>query len=381
MMRRKGAGPRPTLQRFHSKQLFAYAFALSICALTANAAVDGIVTNATSGKPQAGATVTLFQPTQQGPQFIDSVKSDAQGKFIITKEVPAGGAGPLLLQAVYAGVQYNKTLPPGSPTTGVEIPVYESSKLPGSTKIALHAMLIEPNGGTMVVAESYQFQNDGKTTWNNPDSGTLQFSLPAAAQGKVEVNVLAPGGLPIRRAADPAGKPNTFKVDFPIKPGVSEVRLEWTMPFASPGMFEGAVLAKDAPQMKVVAPAGVTLKGVGVTALGQEPDLPGATIYGVDGAKYSIAIDGTGTLRADSGGSGGEDNGSPKVSENMPKLYGLSVATGDLLGPVFAVKWILISVLGMLAIGFAMLYRKGNPTQSSTTQVTSAKADNERDRG
>jgi hypothetical protein len=60
----------------------------------------------------------------------------------------------------------------------------------------------------------------------------------------------------------------------------------------------------------------------------------------------------------------------------MPKLYGLSVATGDLLGPVFAVKWILISVLGMLGIGFALLYRKGNPTQSVST-----KADNERDRG
>jgi len=358
MMRRKVAGQRPALPRL--------CFALFLFALTANAAVDGIVTNGTSGKPQPGATVTLFQPTQQGPQFIDSVKTDADGKFVITKDIPAGGAGPLLLQAVYAGVQYNKTLPPGAPTTGVEIPVFESSKLPGATKIALHAMLIEPNGGSMVVAESYQFQNDGKTTWNNPDTGTLQFSLPPTAQGKVDVNVLAPGGLPIRRAADPAGKPNTFKVDFPIKPGMSEIRLEWTMPFASPGMFDGAVLAKDPPQMKIVAPAGVTLKGVGVTALGQEPDLPGATIYGVDGVKYSIAVEGTGTLRADSAG-GNEDNGSPKVSENMPKLFGLSVATGDLLGPVYAVKWILISVLGMLAIGFALLYRKGNP--------------NERDRG
>jgi len=367
MMRRNGAGQRPTPHRLHSFVLAFIAFTL-----TANAAVDGVVTNGTSGKPQPGATVTLFQPTQQGPQFIDSVKSDTEGKFVITKEIPAGGAGPLLLQAVYDGVQYNKTLPPGSPTTGVDIPVYESSKLPGGAKIALHAMLIEPNGGSMVVAESYEFENDGKTTWNNPDTGTLQFSLPAAAQGKVEVNVIAPGGLAIRRAADPAGKPNTFKVDFPIKPGRSEIRLEWTMPFASPGMFDGAVLAKGAPQMKVVAPAGVTLKGVGVTALGQEPDLPGATIYGVDGAKYSIDVEGTGTLGTDSGGNG-EDNGSPKVSENMPKLYGLSVATGDLLGPVLAVKWILISVIGMLAIGFAMLYRKGNPTQS--------KAANERDRG
>jgi hypothetical protein len=342
--------------------------------VAANAAVDGTVTNGTSGKPQAGATVTLFQPTQQGPQFIDSVKTDAQGKFSITKEIPAGGAGPLLLQAVYNGVQYNKTLPPGTPTTGVEIPVFESSKSQGpDTKISLHAMLIEPSNGTMVVAESYQFQNDGKTTWNNPDTGTLQFTLPAAAGGKVQVDVLAPGGLPIRRAADPAGKPNTFKVDFPIKPGQSEVRLEWSMPFTSPGVFEGTVPAKGAPQMKVVAPAGVTLKGDGVSALGQEPDLPGTTIYGVDGAKYSINVEGSGTLKA--GGDSAEESGSPKVSENLPKLFGLTVATGDLLESVLAVKWVLGSVLGMLAIGFALLYRKGNPAALQT------KADNERDRG
>jgi len=380
-MIRRGAGGSACQSRFAAVWTKAQAFSIALfaLALTANAAVDGTVTNGTSGKPQPGATVTLFQPTQQGPQFIDSVKTDAAGKFAITKEIPAGGAGPLLLQAVYAGVQYNKTLPPGTPTTGVEIPVYESSKQPGGAKIAQHIMLIEPTGGTIGVAESYMFQNDGKTTWNNPDAGTLQFTLPAAAGGKVEVNVLAPGGLPIRRAADPAGKPNTFKVDFPIKPGESEIRMEWSMPFTSPGVFEGTVLAKGAPDLKLLVPVGVTLKGDDVTSLGQEPST-GATIYGVAGAKYSINVKGSGTLRTSSGGESSEDNGSPRVSENMPKLYGLALATGDPVEPVLAVKWILASVLGMLAVGFALLYRKGNPAHRQPTLPTKAPA-NERDRG
>ena len=47
--------------------------------------------------------------------------------------------------------------------------------------------------------------------------------------------------------------------------------------------------------------------------------------------------------------------------------YGLTLATGNPIAPFLAVKWIVISILGMLAIGFALLYRKGNP--------------NERDRG
>lgn len=336
--------------------------AFLMLSVAANAAVDGVVINGTSGKPQAGATVTLFQPTNQGPQFIESVKTDAAGKFTITKAVPAG-PGPLLLQAVYAGVQYNKMLPPGSPTTGVEVPVYESSRQPGGTKITLHAMLLEVNSGRMVVAESYQFQNEGKTAWDNPDTGTLQFALPAAAEGKVEVSVLAPGGLPIRRAADPAGKPNTFKVNFPIKPGTSEIRLEWMMPFTSPGVFENASIAKGAPPMKVVAPAGVTLKGDGVTALGQEPDLPGAVIYGIANAAYRIDVEGTGSLNASPASGGGEDSGVPQVTQNMPKLFGLTVAKGDAMVTLLSVKWVLLAVIGMLAVGFAMLYRKGNPGQ------------------
>ncbi len=339
-------------------------FTLTLAVNLASAAVDGIVTNGTSGKPQPGATVTLFQPTSQGPQFIDSVKTDASGKFAITKEVPNAGGGPLLLQAVYAGVQYNKTLTPGMQTTGVEIPVFESSKLPGEAKISQHVMLIEPTGGTMNVAESYIFLNTGKTTFNNPESGTLQFTLPAAAAGKVEINVLAPGGMPIRRAADAAGKPNTFKVDFPIKPGQSEIRMEWSMPFTSPGVLEGTVLAKGAPDLKVLAPGGVTLKGDGVTSLGNEPDLPGSTIYGITGPKYKIDVEGQGTLKSAApaaGGADGADDGSPKVSMNMPKLFGLPVVTGEFMGTFLAVKWILASVIGMLAIGFALLYRKGNP--------------------
>ena len=56
-------------------------------------------TNSSTGKPASGATVSLFQTSQQGPQFINSVKADAQGKFVFTEDVaPGKGGGPLLQQ-------------------------------------------------------------------------------------------------------------------------------------------------------------------------------------------------------------------------------------------------------------------------------------------
>src|ERR1700728_555295 len=240
--------------------------AILFVAAHALAGVDGVVTNGTTGKPQQGSTVTLFQTTNQGPQNLGSVKTDAAGKFAFTQDVQPGvGGGPLLLQAVYDGVQYNKTITPGQPTSGVAIPVFQSTKSPGEAKIEQHFLVLEPSpSGVMQVTEGVIYKNEGKTTWNDPDRGTLQFELPAEAQGKVEVNVTAPGGLPIRRAPDPLGKPNEFKLDFPIKPGETRVDLSWGIPFRSPGVFADHILSK-AGLIQIVAPPGVEIKGSDVT--------------------------------------------------------------------------------------------------------------------
>jgi hypothetical protein len=329
----------------------------------AHAAINGTIVNATSGKPQPAATVTLYQTTQQGPQNLGSIKSDGQGKFAFTQDVKPGvGGGPLLIQAVYGGVQYNLVIPPGSPMSGVSIPVYESTKSPGQAKIDRHFFVLEPSPeGEMRVTEGFLYTNAGKTTWNDPDHGTLQFALPAAAQGKVEVNVTAPGGLPIRRAPDPLGKPNEFKLDFPIKPGETRVDLSWGMPFRSPGVFEDRILSK-ASLIQMVAPPGVEFKGPDVTLLGQEPTTK-SNIFGVKGPDVQIRVEGTGLFNApaESGTAGSGQN----LAENFPRLYGLLAANSSFLESLLAVKWVLLTILGMLALGFTLLYRKGDPLQNA----------------
>ncbi len=198
------------------------------------------------------------------------------------------------------------------PTLGVNIPVYQSIKSPGSAKIQQHFFVLQPSpDGNMQVTEGFVYQNDGRTTWNDPDRGTLQFELPAAAQGKVEVNVRAPGGLPIRRAPDPLGKPNQFKLDFPIKPGESSVELTWAMPFQSPGVFEDHILSK-ADVIRVVAPTGVEFKGDDLSLLGQEPTSK-ANIYGLKGPDVKIQVAGTGLFNT------GEDQGGGSRRQPEPQ--------------------------------------------------------------
>src|SRR6478736_4587309 len=67
-------------------------------------AVTGTVTNQTTGKPQAGATVALYKlGTQVGLELIDQAKSDAQGNFSIN-QTPQG---PHLIRTAFDGVPYN----------------------------------------------------------------------------------------------------------------------------------------------------------------------------------------------------------------------------------------------------------------------------------
>ena len=131
------------------------------------------------------------------------------------------------------------------------------------------------------------------------------------------------------RAPDPGAKPNTFKLDFPIKPGESRVEMQWAMPFNTPGEFEEPILAKGR-MTRLVAPVGVTFKGDG-----SAESRPGTTHQGhylrrQAGADIDIDVEGTGTLNDASAAAAtagtAPTTAAPRCSQNLPKLYGLALA-------------------------------------------------------
>ena len=73
--------------------------ALSLLFLSATvlfASIDGTVINRTTSKPQAGVSVTLVKPGQQGMQTLGTTVTDASGHFVfqmIARWRPAVAAG------------------------------------------------------------------------------------------------------------------------------------------------------------------------------------------------------------------------------------------------------------------------------------------------
>lgn len=313
--------------------------ALLITALPLFGQIDGTVINRSTGKPQAGATVGLYtMGNQDGLELVDQAKSDAAGKFAIKQSLQ----GPLLIRTAFSGVTYNHMLPPGTPTSGLSLDVYDASKQPGAAKVDKHMILFEPNGGQLVVSETFLMKNEGRTAWYDPDAGTLRVYVPGNAS-KPEVKATAPGGAPIGAAVNKTANPDIWAVDFPVKPGDTRFDVTYAVPYKDGETYSGKIASKDANTYLIV-PNGISLKAQGLNDLGNEPRTQ-AHIWGLTANTYKIALTGSVAPAAgnDDSASDSSDSG-PKIEEVMPRVYKTA-------------PYILGCALGVLALGFALLYR------------------------
>lgn len=331
--------------------------AIRMCALGAIgilplfAAIDGTVVNRTTGKPAAGIAVTLIKPGQGGMRTLGETTTDASGHFTFAKDEPGGG--PQLLQVKFGGVDYNKLMTPNIPTSNVEVDVYEATKSPATVRVAQQMLLLEPSSTQTGVSETVIFQNDSNQTYDNPAEGSLLFYLPPAAKGQVRVSAQSPQGMPLPRPAEKTKQADVFKVNFPIKPGQTEIDVNYVLPTGSPLTFQGRVVnVKGMPSgpLRLIAPPGVILAGKDIESVGTEPKTQ-ANIYTVvaPGA-FSADVTGTGSLHNDSSATQDDNSDAPQLTEGKPRIYA-------------HLSWLLAIAFCILGIGLVVLYRS-SPVRS-----------------
>ena len=303
----------------------------------ASAAVDGVVVNGTTGKPQPGATVTFYSLDESGMKPVSSVKTDARGEF----RMDQSPQGPHLLQAAYAGVNYNLMLHSGAKTTGLELEVFNSSNNPSGATVSQHMVLIQPMGGILHVNEIILYQNSGKVTYNDPAKGTLQVLLPEEMRGDPRLTVTGPQGMPLEGTVTKTAVAGVYRIDSPVTPGETRFDLTYVLSMPASGVFAGKVL-HAAGSVRLIAQAGVTLSGEGVTVIGQEP-VTKANVYEVQGSEYAVRIEGSGQLGDPEPA---EAEGGAEIQRIRPPIYD---RVHEILG---------LSLL-ILLLGFILLYRRG----------------------
>jgi hypothetical protein len=314
---------------------------LLLCSLLAIApafaAVDGVIVNGTSGQPQPNTVVMLIQPTQAGMQTLGTTKTDAQGKFNFDNN---DDQGPRLIQAIFQGVQYNRMVPPGMPSTGLQIPVYASTNKAGTAKVAQHFIVLQPGEKEMTVSEGLLYSGDSNLTYYDPVNGSVRFYVPHEATGLGRVTVNPAGGMPIQRPALKTKDPDVYKVDYPVRPGETRFDINYTLPTTNPMIFADKEIHPEASS-NLVVPSGVTAKSDDLQLVGQEPKTQ-ASIYRIKNASFKVEVDGIGSLQQSEGSA--DDSGQPQVEEVKPRIYE-------------SLYWILGMAFAILGLGSVLLAR------------------------
>jgi hypothetical protein len=223
------------------------------------------------------------------------------------------------------------------------VKIYDTTSKAGVAKVSQHMILIEPKSSAIDISETFLVENETTTTYQDPQKGSIQFYLPDAADGKVSVSILSPGGMPIQRPAEKTKDKNVYKIAYPVKPGENRFDVSYSLPPSE--TFSSKILHNEGVT-RLVTPSTVTLKGEGVQSLGQEPQTQ-AHIYGAGDAEYTVKITGTGSLRnAESAApSPDEDPGEPQLEEKAARVYS-------------RMYWVMGLAFAILGLGGVLLYRR-----------------------
>jgi hypothetical protein len=331
--------------------------ALLLAASTCHAGtVSGTVTNGTTGKPAAGVDVILIQ-LQGTMQPVAQTKTDENGHYEL--QHPALGQGPMLIRAVYRGVNYHEPATPGKSTVDVE--VFEPTDKASSITVTAHAIVCQPDGPNLVVNEEYLISNktDPPMAYYRAD-GSFVFSLPAGAQ-LGEVSAVGTSGMPVVQQPVDVGK-DGHAVVFPFRPGDSSVRMAYRLPYSG----NQAKIQFSSPygvsRLAVFAPPSVQISGEGFTPAGSEQ---GLSVYMRESVAANTPVDvsvsGTAPppVQGNASNEGGDDTQNPSVNSRAESGETPVANITTLPARIDDMKWIFVGgFAAIFALGLIYLLRQ-----------------------
>jgi hypothetical protein len=338
-------------RRFTSRVVLAGVLVLAPLAIAQAGTVHGTVMNGTTGKAAAGIELILIQ-LQGGMQEVAHSKSDAQGEF--TFEHPGLGAQPMLVRAVYHGVNFNHAVPPGMATAQVDI--YEPTKDAKTINVTSHVVIFQPNGATMVVGEEYQIENKSQPPVAfYKTEGSFDFAVPEGAQLQ-QVAATGPAGMPVVQLPIDKKK-NRYAIAFAFRPGDSSVRFSYELPYAGNAATVKIPTIYPGGRLVVAAPPSVQISGEGLVAGGQEQ---GMNLYGRQDvpAGTIVSVNVSGTAPPPDANAGAEQ-GQQGRDAQQGSSEGAGVSIQQVPGRLDGLKWYLIAGFVVLfAMGAVLLGRK-----------------------
>ena len=324
--------------------------ALLLFAMSARAGeLHGTVKNGTTGKAAAGVEVVLIQ-LQGGMQPVANSKTDAQGQFSFDN--PSLGSQPMLVRAVYKGINFHQPVPPGR--SDVEVSIFEPSKDPKTISVASRIVFFQPSGANLTVAEEYSIQNNSQPpqAYFRPD-GNFEFAIPENAHLQ-QVAASGPTGMPVVQAPIDKAK-GKYAIAYALRPGQNTVRYSYEVPYPGNAATVKVATVYPAARLLVVASPTLQVSGDGLQSGGQEQ---GMSVYGRENVAansvIAVNVSGTAPLLQSAGSESGGGQGAQDAQAAAPAANIQSIP-----GRLDVLKWPLIAgFVGIFALGAMLLARK-----------------------
>jgi hypothetical protein len=350
----------------------AWLFFCLIASVSLAGTVTGTVTNGTTGKPAAGVDVILIQ--LQGTMVpVAQTKTDANGHYQL--DHPSLGNGPMLIRAVYRGVNYHEPATPRKTT--VDIEVFEPTTNPTAFSVTARAIILEPSGADLVVNEEYLITNKTQppVAFYKPGD-SFEFSIPANAQ-LGEVSVVGTSGMPVRQ--EPASKSKNLQaIDFPFRPGDSSVRLSYKIPYSGNQASLNFTSPYSIDRVAFFAPPGMQISGNGFTPSGQQQ---GFNVFlkesVVANRAEAVAISGTGLMpQSSSNDAQADDAQNPSVNSRAESsVPAPSASLTTLPARLDSVRWYIVGgFAAIFALGLIYIWRQPQVASAAEPKVAESAA-------
>lgn len=205
--------------------LVATLFSLALVSAAAQT-LSGTVTNGTTNKPATGDEVILIN-ISNGMDVAANTKTDSSGKFTFT--LKDGPGGPHLIRAVHQGVTYHQMAPPGTST--VDMQVYDVAKKIDGLSVTADVSRFQADGGTLQGTRLFAVNNASAPAKTQMNDHNFEFYLPEGAKIQ-QSQAKAPNGQPIAAETTPQAEKNRYAVVFPLRPGETQIQIEYTLPYS-----------------------------------------------------------------------------------------------------------------------------------------------------
>jgi hypothetical protein len=284
-------------------------------------------------------------------QPVSTTKSNAQGEF--TFDNPSLGAQPMLIRAVYNGINFHQPAPPGKNDVVVE--VFEPTKDPRAITIGTRIVFFQPNGSTLTVGEEYSVENKSLPPMAYfRTGGNFDFALPANAKLQ-QVAASGPAGMPVVQAPIDKTK-DRYAIAYAFRPGQSTVRYSYELPYAGNAATVKVPIQYALGRLLIVAPPTLQVAGDGLQVGAPEQ---GMSIYGREnlaaGTIFAVNVSGTAPPPADNASDGGQQG----QESQQGGASSANISIQQVPGRLDDLKWPIVGVLIVFfAFGAYLLSRK-----------------------